>query len=107
MAGVKGRSGGHPNSGRKPSAYTQLKRRIESERVEDAEYAFALYVAVMRNESEPISMRMAAADWVANRVLGKPKEKIEHSGDAEKPLAFNHGIITALLAPRPSGNHSE
>lgn len=81
MAGVKGRSGGkRPNSGRKQSLYRQLKQRLEIERVQDAEYAFALYAAVMRNEDELVGTRMAAADWVANRVLGKPQEKRELSG---------------------------
>lgn len=78
MAGVKGKSGGpRPNAGRKPSVYTQLKRRVEAERVSDAERAFDLYVQVMDNAEEPIVLRLQAADWITNRVQGKPKERIE------------------------------
>ena len=107
MAGIKGKGGVKGRSGRKPSKFTELRRRIESEQADDAAYAFALYAEVMRDATEPLELRLSCADLVANRVLGKPKEKIEHSGDAEKPLTFNHGIITALLAPRPSDNPTE
>ena len=107
MAGIKGKGGVKGRSGRKPSKFTELRRRIESERVDDADYAFALYAEVMRDATEPLELRLSCADWIANRVLGKPKERLEHSGDKDAPMTFNHGIIATLLAPRPSGNHSE
>lgn len=105
--GTQARGGKRAGAGRKPSKFTELRRRIESERVDDADYAFSLYAEVMRDATEPLELRLSCADWIANRVLGKPKEKVEHSGDKDAPLVFNHGIITALLATRPSENSSE
>jgi hypothetical protein len=66
--GVKGRSG------RKPSEYTLLMRRIIAENVEDADRAFDLYVQIMENPNEETHTRMAAADRVMDRVLGKATE---------------------------------
>jgi len=68
-------------SGRKPSAFTLLKRRIESEKSDDAEYAFALYSQVMRDDTQPMELRLNCGDWIANRVLGKPKDRTEQSGE--------------------------
>lgn len=81
MAGVKGKGGKKGRSGRKVKAFTLLKQRIEAEKQDDAEYAFALYAAVMRDETQPIELRLDCSDWVSNRVLGKPKERQEISGD--------------------------
>lgn len=82
MAGVKGKSGGaRPNSGAKPSAYTQLKRRLQAEKIEDAEYAFSLYAQVMKDEAQAMPMRLSAATWIAERVLGKAQDKTNLSGD--------------------------
>lgn len=73
--GVRGKSG------RKPGAYTQLRRRIETERVDDAEYGFALYVGVMRNEDEELPVRLSAADWVVRQVVGNPKNRDNVTGE--------------------------
>jgi hypothetical protein len=69
-----GNHGAKGRSGRKPSAFTILKRRVQQEKIEDAEYAFSLYATVMRDESEEKQMRLAAADWIAKRVLGQPTQ---------------------------------
>lgn len=81
MAGVKGKGGKKGRSGRKVKAFTLLKQRIEAEKQDDAEYAFSLYASVMRDETQPIELRLDCSDWVANRVMGKPKERTEHSGE--------------------------
>lgn len=67
-------------SGRKPKLFTQLKHRIESERTDDAEYAFALFASVMRDPTQPIDLRLDCGREVMNRVLGKPQERHELSG---------------------------
>ena len=69
------------SAGRKPKAFTVFRRRLEAEKIEDAEYAFGLYVEVMRDGDSPIDLRLDCADWIANRVLGRPKERIEQSGE--------------------------
>jgi hypothetical protein len=68
------RGGFRPGAGRKPSEYTLLKRRVIAENVEDADRAFDLYVQIMDNPLEETQMRMAAADRVMDRVLGKATE---------------------------------
>lgn len=75
-----------PGGGRKPTAYTVLKREIEAHGRTEAEYAFSLLSAVMRNEAADVRIRMAAADMVLDRVLGKPKQHV--SGDPTAPLAI-------------------
>jgi hypothetical protein len=74
--GNNGNHGAKGRSGRKPGAFKLLKERIESEKQSDAEYAFSIYVSVMRDESQPLELRLDCADWVANRVLGKPNLQI-------------------------------
>lgn len=76
-----GRGGARKGAGRKPGAFTLLRNRVEAERVDDAEYAFTLYASVMRDDKQPLELRLECADWVENRVLGKPKEKQEQSGE--------------------------
>jgi hypothetical protein len=72
--GKRARGGFRPGAGRKPSEYTLLKRRVIAENVEDADRAFDLYVQIMDNPLEETQMRMAAADRVMDRVLGKATE---------------------------------
>ena len=80
------RGGVRPNSGRKPKAFTLLKRRIETERVEDAEYAFALLASVMRDANQDIERRLGCAEKIMDRVLGKPKTLTEITGANGDPL---------------------
>lgn len=91
MAGIKGKGGVKGRSGRKPKAFTILKRRIESEKKEDAEYAFAMYASVMRDDDLPLALRLDCADWIANRVLGKPKEPVDHSGEVILRVVYGDG----------------
>lgn len=73
--------GKRKGAGRKPKAFTKLKHRIESEREDDAEYAFALFAGVMRDPEQPIDLRLDCGREVMNRVLGKPQEHHELSGE--------------------------
>lgn len=78
--GNNGNHGAKGRSGRKPKLYTELKHRIEAERKDDAEYAFALLASVMRDPAQPLELRLDCGREVMNRVLGKPKEQHELSG---------------------------
>lgn len=89
----KQRGGPRPNSGRKPKPFTVLKRRIEAERVDDAEYGFALFVTVMRNDNEAIDLRLNCAREVMDRVLGKPKQIGELTGKNGTPLATLNATV--------------
>jgi hypothetical protein len=86
-----GNHGAKGRSGRKPSEYTLLKRRIIAENVEDADRAFDLYVQIMDNPLEDTQMRLAAADRVMDRVLGKATE---HSQQERK-------IIIEIIRENP------
>jgi hypothetical protein len=96
------RGGKRANAGRKPSEYTLLKRRVIAENVEDADRAFDLYVQIMDNPEEDTQMRLAAADRVMDRVLGKATEhsqqerKIIIQVIRENPEQHSIGAITAL-----------
>lgn len=102
MAGKAQKSGGRrAGAGRKPKAFTTLKKRIESEQTADADYAFSLYAGVMRDPEQPIILRLDCANWVSNRVLGLPKAKTEteHSGS----IGLNVGHIDIVIHDNSDG----
>ncbi|MEB4590514.1 hypothetical protein VSS37_05945 [Candidatus Thiothrix sp. Deng01] len=41
---------------------------------------------VMRDTQAPHTARIAAANSILDRALGKPRQEVEHSGDAAQPL---------------------
>lgn len=109
--GNNGNVGKKGRSGRKPKEFTLFRKRIESQKIDDAEYAFALYAETMRDEDKAIELRLECADWIANRVLGKPKEKTEQSGavtfrivyddtDGESGGGTNDANTPAAAAPK-------
>lgn len=63
-----------PGGGRKPKAYTLLKRQMIAERGEEAFASFDLLVQIRDNPKESTGMRMAAANYILDRLLGRPKE---------------------------------
>jgi hypothetical protein len=67
--GIKGRSG------RKPLEATILKRRLVEDKVEEAEASFSYLCAVRDNPFEPSAQRLAAAEMILDRVLGKATER--------------------------------
>ncbi len=106
--GAKDKRQRAPGGGRKAKAFTLLKRRIEAEQTDDADYAFALHAKVMRDPKQPITLRLECANWVSNRVLGLPKAETKHSGElnvsgfAVKPI--DYAVAIAALAPGPVGD---
>jgi hypothetical protein len=77
-SGAKRANGGkRPGAGAKPGAYTLLKRRVIAECVDEAEKSFAFYVKVRDNDDETTDIRLAAADRILDRVLGKPSSRLE------------------------------
>lgn len=87
------RGGRRKNAGRKPKAFTLLKRRIEKERGEDAEYAFSLFAHVMRDESHDMPLRLHCAEEIMNRVWGKAKQTNELTGKDGKDLAAGPAVV--------------
>lgn len=70
--GNNGNHGAKGRSGRKFAAATILRQRIIENHIAEAEASFAYLVAVRNNEAEPGSVRLAAAEAILDRVLGKP-----------------------------------
>ena len=75
------RGGARENAGRKPKEVTILKRRLVQNKVEEAEASFAFLVEVRDNDSEPIAQRLAAAESILDRVLGKPTTLQPNAGE--------------------------
>src|SRR5512143_2193722 len=71
----------HKRGGAKPQAATILKRRLIENKVEEAEASFAFLVAVRNNDAEPSALRVAAAEQILDRVLGKPTQMTKEAGD--------------------------
>jgi hypothetical protein len=96
------RGGFRENAGRKPNAVTVLKRRMIQDKVDEAEASFGFLVAVRDNELEPTNLRLAAAETILDRVLGKATEhsqqerKIIIQVIRENPEQHSIGAITAL-----------
>jgi hypothetical protein len=61
--------------GRKPREATILKRRLVEDKVEEAEASFSYLCAVRDNPFEPSAQRLAAAEMILDRVLGKATER--------------------------------
>jgi hypothetical protein len=70
------RGGPRPGSGRKPNPAKALNREI-ADRLDEAEYAFNLFVKLMRDEDQSNTTRLECATEVMNRVLGKPRQQID------------------------------
>jgi hypothetical protein len=77
----KGRGGAREGAGRKPKEITLLKAKIVKRHKDDADYAIRLLVTVMKDQWMPVEIRMDAAREVLDRVIGKPKQAVEHTGE--------------------------
>ena len=104
--GTRSRGGKRQNAGRKPKAYTEFKRRLEAERIEDADYAFWLHAQTMRDEETPLDLRLSCADWVANRVLGSPKTRneTEQSGKLTIEIVRENPNQATAITPEPTAH---
>lgn len=92
---VRGKNGGHRlGAGRKRTPYKNLQTRLEAEKAADAEYGLSLFVAVMRDVTQPISLRLQCAEKVQDRVLGKSKERQEQSGNVILRVIYEDEDVT-------------
>jgi hypothetical protein len=69
------------NAGRKLSPKTVLKKLEQEQRIEAAEEAFKFELHLMRDGKVTPSVRMACAQDIQDRVFGKAKQSMEHSGE--------------------------
>lgn len=75
-----GHGGARRGSGPKPKPETVLKRIEQEKRILLAQEAFEFEVQLMRDPSTPKGIAMACAQDIQDRVFGKPKQGVEHSG---------------------------
>lgn len=103
--GVQGAPGGkRDNAGAKPKAFTLLKRSVEK-KTADAEYAFALFAKTMRDTDKPLALRLDCAEWIVNRVLGKPKIAVDLRTSGEIGVTFaDYRIGLAQIATGPNSD---
>ena len=99
--GNRGNHGAPGRSGRKPTAVTLLKRRLVQDKIEEAEASFAFLVAVRDNDDEPTALRVAAAETILDRVLGKAMQMTGEAGEKEL-TAYKARIQKWLNEPEPT-----
>lgn len=85
-ASTNGRGGKREGSGRKPKAITLFIQKVIGWKKSDFEYALALHVGVMKDRQMPLDIRLQAAKEVMDRIGGKPKQAVEHSGELKQLL---------------------
>jgi hypothetical protein len=83
------RGGFRPGSGRKPKAITVYRDAFVADKADCAEYAFKLYNETMRDESAPRDLRLGAGKEVMDRVWGRAKQAVEHSGVDGRDLTIH------------------
>ena len=66
-----------------PNKTTAISRQLAMPFVDEAMQAL---VQVMRDPESPPPARVAAANSILDRAFGKPRQEVEHSGDAAQPL---------------------
>lgn len=90
-----------------PNKATQLSRQLAMPFADEAMQAL---VDVLRDAESPAQARIAAANSILDRAFGKPRQEVEHAGDAAQPLeilirhfsddASNSVATTELDQPR-------
>lgn len=101
------KGGARKGAGPKKSKFKMLRERIELEKRTDAEYAFALFVSVMRSEKESLDLRLDCSREIMNRVLGKPRERTESSGGLIiKIVREDYRAETAAPSPEASADQT-
>lgn len=99
------RGGARAGAGRKPSFAVLMKNDFIASKAGEAEYAFALTSAVMRNDHLPTLIRLAAAREVLDRVWGKPKQSLKiEDWRSEIIDLLKRGLLQAEAVRRELGN---
>lgn len=88
-----GHGGARSGAGRKPRPAEKLKRDL-TERLDDARFAFDLFVRTMRDAKQPLSLRLECSSEVMNRVLGKPKQAVHQVNSGEMVIRVEYDDCT-------------
>ena len=88
--GKRANGGKREGAGRKPKAYTILKRRLIAELGEEAEKCFDFYIQVRNNPEEPTALRLEAARRIEERVFGKPMQPLGNDDTGKLVIEIVH-----------------
>ena len=94
---TSGWGGRRPGAGRKPKLIKTIQNYTSPD---DANYAVQLVASLMRDETQPSTLRFDAAREILNWALGKPKGAVELGGRDSSNL-FLEALMTLN---KPSGN---
>jgi hypothetical protein len=83
-----------------PNKTTALARQLATP---FADEAIQTILDVMRDKESAAASRIAAANSLLDRAFGKPRQELEHSGDAAQPLEI---FIRHFNDPVTSDNSS-
>jgi hypothetical protein len=83
-----------------PNKTTALARQLA---MPFADEAIQTILDVMRDKESAAASRIAAANSLLDRAFGKPRQELEHSGDAAQPLEI---FIRHFNDPVTSDNSS-
>lgn len=72
--------GAKPGAGRKKSATTILKEQIQRQELDNAKDCLAFVLSISKDKTAPLELRLKAAESYMDRIMGKPKQALEHSG---------------------------
>lgn len=79
--GKNGHGGKREGAGRKPAAQTLARRVLAEANNDTAQEAFDLLVSFMRNEKVATALRIGCAQYIQDRVWGKPTVSIMDDPD--------------------------
>ena len=82
--------GARPGAGRKKKASTILKEQSIRENQGEAEKCLQFLISVRDGIHEPTNIRIAAADMLLDRIWGKPKQAVQHSGEMSCRMVLVH-----------------
>jgi hypothetical protein len=102
------RGGRRPGAGRKPNKLKALRDQVVGDKHAVAEYAFNLYTDTLQDTSVDIAVRLDCGKEIMDRVWGKPKQAIKHSGDDTAPVRIvveyvDRIDLPGVAPPPPSG----
>ena len=91
------RQPGTPKTGgRQPGTPNRITSSVKAVAATYTTAALETLAEIMQDGTAPHSARVAAANALLDRAVGKPRQEIEHGGNAQEPLTV---IIREIVKP--------
>jgi hypothetical protein len=90
--------------GRQQGVQNRTAQEVKEQAQQYASEAIETLVQIMRDDAVPPQTRVNAINALLDRAMGKPRQELEHSGDAAQPLEI---FIRHFNDPIPSDNSSD